>query len=561
MMYQAQHESEHWLKQASSSENVHAAVIEYRARYGREPPPNFDKWFQFATEREVVIMDDYDQIYHDLLPFWGMEPALIRQRTIIQHAHNDIVGITIRNGEARATMLGGGRISNATITAISGFAKWLPDMNLAINMREEPQVAVPWSVAEASRKRARAAAIKSQGLQTTNKWTPATDWKAFDNAAQKAMEGGPQNKEANRLSLSRWDEYITPACPPSSKARRGKHWNIADLCTTCSSQHSIGQFISNWTAAQDICNQPDLAPLHGFLAAPASISTTNYAKDELVPIFSKSKVQGYNDILIPTIVDYATLEEVSGGADKVKSFSEMEDTLYWRGGAGEAGLYAFSWQGIQQQRLAHLTNKAIPTDTVPMLFPIGDDKYMYESTPLGKLHELLKTSVGLSVIDKCHNEAECRQQQAEIGTINESAYEEHWRYRYLFDMDTSGGASEDFIPFLLSNGVPFRSSIFKTWYDDRLTPWLHYIPQDSRLHGLYSTLAYFVGMKGKISEGREVEVIGSMAEATWISEQGRKRAEQLIRKVDAEAYLFRLLLEWGRVVSDDRERLGYKAEK
>ena len=26
---------------------------------------------------------------------------------------------------------------------------------------------------------------------------------------------------------------------------------------------------------------------------------------------------------------------------------------------------------------------------------------------------------------------------------------------------------------------------------------------------------------------------------------------------DAEVYMFRLLLEWGRVVSDDREQLGY----
>lgn len=43
---------------------------------------------------------------------------------------------------------------------------------------------------------------------------------------------------------------------------------------------------------------------------------------------------------------------------------------------------------------------------------------------------------------------------------------------------------------------------------------------------------------------------GHRAEAEKIAEDGRKRAAQVLRKEDMEVYMFRLLLEWGRIVND-----------
>jgi hypothetical protein len=42
-----------------------------------------------------------------------------------------------------------------------------------------------------------------------------------------------------------------------------------------------------------------------------------------------------------------------------------------------------------------------------------------------------------------------------------------------------------------------------------------------------------------------------------IAEEGRKWANQVLRKEDMEIYFFRLLLEWARLTDDNRENLGF----
>lgn len=46
-------------------------------------------------------------------------------------------------------------------------------------------------------------------------------------------------------------------------------------------------------------------------------------------------------------------------------------------------------------------------------------------------------------------------------------------------------------------------------------------------------------------------------EAERIATEGREWAEQVLRKADMEVYMFRLLLEWGRVVDDRRTEMGF----
>lgn len=56
------------------SKSLDEAVTEYRRRYGMPPPPHFDKWYDFAKQRNTMLIDEYDTVYHSLLPFWGTFP-------------------------------------------------------------------------------------------------------------------------------------------------------------------------------------------------------------------------------------------------------------------------------------------------------------------------------------------------------------------------------------------------------------------------------------------------------------------------------------------------------
>ena len=63
---------------AKESKTLAEAADAYRKRRGRHPPPGFDKWYQFAVDNDAVMVEDFfDQIYHDLNPFWGIDPTRI----------------------------------------------------------------------------------------------------------------------------------------------------------------------------------------------------------------------------------------------------------------------------------------------------------------------------------------------------------------------------------------------------------------------------------------------------------------------------------------------------
>ena len=55
-------------KLSRQSKTLEQAVANYVARYGRRPPRGFDQWFAWAKEKDVIIIDDFDQIYTDIAP-------------------------------------------------------------------------------------------------------------------------------------------------------------------------------------------------------------------------------------------------------------------------------------------------------------------------------------------------------------------------------------------------------------------------------------------------------------------------------------------------------------
>ncbi len=99
------------------------------------------------------------------------------------------------------------------------------------------------------------------------------------------------------------------------------------------------------------------------------------------------------------------------------------------------------------------------------------------------------------------------------------------------------------------------------------------MPVDVRLHGLVATVAYFEGtgggggtVGGKEGDGRASGEErngggggkeGNVGAAERIAGAGREWAGRALRKEDMEIYMFRLLLEWGRLTDDRREEIGF----
>jgi hypothetical protein len=120
------------------SHDLKSAAAEYRRKRGRHPPPGFDKWFEFAQQNKAVMVEDFfDQIYHDLNPFWGLPASTIRKES-----WDYDMTINVRKGQASAG-------SNWFWTQIwlnmtQTIQHLLPDMDIPLNAMDEPRILVPW---------------------------------------------------------------------------------------------------------------------------------------------------------------------------------------------------------------------------------------------------------------------------------------------------------------------------------------------------------------------------------------------------------------------------------
>ncbi|MCJ1394932.1 hypothetical protein MMC18_007813 [Xylographa bjoerkii] len=149
-------DSEFEAVQKKQPKDLAGAAKEYKTRYKTCPPQHFDEWYAFATKREVQLIYEFDGIFYSLLPFWGLEPSVIRERTreALGREDNFFLGISIRDSQSRTTGKGQGwHEVNETVDLgfqadgilglIENVAKWLPDMDLAFNSHDEPRVIVP----------------------------------------------------------------------------------------------------------------------------------------------------------------------------------------------------------------------------------------------------------------------------------------------------------------------------------------------------------------------------------------------------------------------------------
>ena len=120
------------------SHTLSEAAAAYRKRRGRHPPPGFDQWYAFAKERNAVMVETFwDQIYHDLEPFWAL-PAL----EIRKGAWDYEMTINVRDGTASAKS--DWFWTQIWLNLIKTIEHLLPDMDIALNAMDEPRMIVPW---------------------------------------------------------------------------------------------------------------------------------------------------------------------------------------------------------------------------------------------------------------------------------------------------------------------------------------------------------------------------------------------------------------------------------
>jgi hypothetical protein len=503
--------------------SLHGAVYAYRQRRGRHPPPGFDKWYARALSTKSIIVENFfDQIYEDLEPFWGLEPASIRS------ALTDWTWtLRIRNGKIKDIPQGRFR-SRTWGEMINWVAADLPDMDVAINPLDEPRIFAPFAQINNLTRSAAEQRKRMMSLPVNEMKNIPTRWAVSTSAAVKY-------KWIKKGEL--WP-YIEKTCPPANEHSQAEAGQT-------SLTHS-----ANWTESKDICANHHWAELHGSLIKPATIDIST----ELLPIFSAAKLQGSNDILLPPPAYYTNDVLFTGkgwfGDGKTSTpWHKKLRGLVWRGKATGGLIHDSTVNKSHRQRLVSMLNASEvlqENDLTSWSNTTG-----FEDTDRIDLANWLRSTADAAFTDNmCSDKATTQACHAMADQFRISAplsMKAQYRWKYLPDVD-GNSLSGRFRAFLTSNSCVMKATIFKEWHDHRLMPWVHFIPLDITLRDLWATMAYFLGFAGSPAHDVEGERIAT---------EGRLWADKVMRKEDMLLYVHRVLLEYGRICDDDRDRLGF----
>jgi len=142
----------------------------------------------------------------------------------------------------------------------------------------------------------------------------------------------------------------------------------------------------------------------------------------------------------------------------------------------------------------------------------------------------------------------------------------HWSYKYLIDMDGMSYSGR-FLAFLASDSVPLKSTVYEEFFSDWIQPWVHFIPLSSTYKEIYNIHAYFSGPTQSTLEAanstqamvpaRQRQTVEADRRLRRIARAGKRWKQTIGRKVDMEAYVYRLCLEWARLWADDRASMSF----
>ncbi|WEW55318.1 hypothetical protein PRK78_000747 [Emydomyces testavorans] len=495
------------------SKTLEEAVKEYQRRYKLPPPPNFEVWFKFAKARGVALIDEYDTIYHALLPFWGLQPKIIRDRAKEALGFdNALIGVLIRNGNIALVDGGGdGQLwkREALAGMITKFVRYLPNMDLAFNTHDEPRVIIPSDDLQRLVSHALDASIPQlRNRSMENIWTSPAD-----------LNKGDRIEEFRTTRFNWFPHQPTwttsrSSCPVDSPAR-----DLNEGAPDKVGAYSFSDlgFVYNITAFSDICLSPSLRYTFGMFDRPNAMNIVH----DLFPIFSESKVSSFQDILYPSPWYWAG--RVTYEADKDPSWDKKKDQMYWRGSTTGGFSRAGGWRRQHRQHFV----KNINALGDAKILEKHDGKWTTKSVKRSDFEPLF--NVSFSHVGQCDPE-DCDAQTQFFHLVEPAPQQDAWGYKYLVDID-GNAFSGRYYALLKSNSLVYKSAVFREWHSEWIRPWVHYIPLSLKGDEHLESVRYFA----KEEEGRRY--------AAFIAQESSKWAKKALNNDALEVWFFRLLLE------------------
>lgn len=468
-----------------------AAHKEYRRRYSLDPPSGFEAWFDFASSHQSPIIDEFDLIHESIAPFLDVSGRefLERMRLVQNIPGSDLWLCTFSGREAKTVCTHPYRAYDRHIgysfdRLLAGLPARLPDIKFLVNHIDEPRVLIP----------------------------------------------------------RRKDALHSGTCIMDNMSRRPAWDTLTKFCSSQDVNKTIGDtrhiiedyglpFITDTSSALDLCQHPEYSTTHGLLTSPASFPLL----EGLVPVLSTGSLSTMGDILYPSP---AYLEDEFQYADASDvDWDSKRNNLYWAGSNTGGFASDGQWRQFHRQRFVELAQN------------LNRRQHDYLRDTGGILSRVKSSFLNSRLFDvaftrifQCEGRS-CRDQRAYFNRKPWEDKDRALKSRLVFDMD-GNGISGRYYNFLASRSAPLKQTLLREWHDERLVPWLHYVPISQSMEELPEVVSHLTSTEA----GR--------AAARHIAEEGREWFSKAFREVDRSIYVYRLLLELARLQDPARPRMA-----
>ncbi|CAG1987976.1 unnamed protein product [Fusarium graminearum] len=464
----------------NQSATYEAAVAEYKRRYHIDPPPGFEGWFQFARRHNSPIIDEFDMISDSIAPFLKLSGKEVAE------AMNELY-------------------------KTPGSEVWFCEF---VGRTSEMKCKHPRRSYDRHY-----SFLFNRLLYNLPGVLPNVKLLMNHFDEPRVMIPSAKGDRQKRLKLTdmsqqpTWD-ILTKSCP-ATKEKTNKRI------------HGL-PFVQDHLADSDLCQYPEYKNLQGAFVSPQTFPLI----EGLVPVLSTGAYSTMGDILIPSPAYIEKEFQYDGSRDM--PWSEKKDNLYWRGSTTGGHAHDGRWRDFQRQRF------------VGMAQNLGHRKHSYirkeadsiSTAESGFLNGRL-FDVGFTRIFQC-NIKFCRDQSTYFDVKSWADKDKAFGSKLAFDLD-GNGISGRYYKLLSSNSLPLKQTLLREWHDERLMPWVHYIPVSQSLKELPELVTYLTSTE----RGQRL--------AEDIANRGREWMGKAVREVDMAVYLYRLLLELGRLQNPERE--------
>ncbi|KAJ7040651.1 glycosyl transferase family 90-domain-containing protein [Mycena alexandri] len=500
------------LKRASTT--LPRAVAEYRRRYRRDPPNGFDDWWRYVQKHAVQLPDEYDQIHADLEPFWGIEPTdLFKVRAQLEAKVDsytlgktsdgmvDVVNASFAPGKYDQLIKG----SENIIDLLSDVEEFLPDFRAVFSPHDGPNRLSDYFVENAARQA----------------------------AAEKRYV---RRKDLPKINPVGWISACSPESPGRNKS--------IDLNGEPPEKTTKKTFIHDHNLATNPCLHPRHFWHHGHFL---SYGKGPNPERDMVPEFSYCSSNIHHNIRIPT--PYGWVDDILPRSNDPEWDDKVDERLLWRGSS--TGIFHSKktrWQNSHRISLLRVANDL--KGTMAILSPKTSN-----TEPVGEPIEVRKARLNPGIMDvafagdpiMCDPET-CSHLMKIFPWRRRQSVQEAGDYKYVIDVDGNGWSGR-FKRLITSNSLVFKATIYPEWYIDRIAPWVHYVPIQLDLSDLHDALVFFRGDASGVGAHEDL--------ARKIALVGRNWSKTFWRREDMVAYFFRLMLEYARLMSEDREAMSY----